>query len=927
MAVSVSASKATHWPDPLYRLTLAVAGATQPQDIFEAALDCVQAGLGVERSSLLLFDDAGVMRFVASRGLSDGYRAAVEGHSPWTPDTTDASPLLVPNVEDDPSLDALRSTIEGEGIRALAFIPLTLGPKLIGKFMLYYADPHVFTELEVLSAQAIAAHVSFAIDQHHHHTQERELRERLEEEITVARVVQTQLTSLMEASSALMATHQDRGAVETILRKEAQLLGANAYAMWAHAPESDDWSIVLSEGLSPSYVAASATRDPNRRQGLIEPMVIEDVRAHARLAHLQARYEKEGIRSIFVSPIKTAPEQDGALTFYYQEPHAFTDLEIRVGLAMANLASAALTSSWLLDETHQAIVSLEAANAELAKTTEALREANDVKVAVLNEVVAREREFHVLADCLPAIVFRGLPDGAINYRNDRWFEYTGLPKEDDDAGEIIGALHPDELDEVVARWNDALRTGQDYSVEFRLRCQDGSYRWHLGRVVPIKSPSGDIVSWATASVDIDDQKKEEERARFLADAAKALASSLDFESTLTEVTRLAVPAIADLCSVDMLQDDGSLRRVALTCADPELQILFDAMPANFSPDAQSNHPARRILRSGRAEVLPAVDDADLKDVARDDKHLELLRRLQPRSAVMAPLIAHQRKIGTVLFASFQSGRTFGKQDLLLAEELSAHAALVIENARLYRDAKELAEDLERANHAKDEFLGLVSHELRTPLTTIQGNASVLERDPDRITTPDGRQALADIVSDSQRLENIIENLLLVARAEAGLEAEREPLLVTRVVRKIVDRHKARHSSRPFEVRERDRPRPVNVPRVYLEQVLENLISNAEKYSPETQPITIDIERTDREVRVRVLDRGAGVSAEDLDHLFDPFYRSATQRGRAAGLGIGLSVCKRLVEAQDGRIWAGTRDGGGSEFGFALPLLEEDAQDA
>lgn len=133
------------WPYPLYQLTLSVAEANDLSGIYEAALTCIEQSLGVERASVLLFDADGVMRFCAWRGLSDAYRAAVEGHSPWTPETTDAAPVLVEDVTADPSLEKLLPTFAEEGIAALGFVPLRLGTKLLGKFMLYYRRPHEST--------------------------------------------------------------------------------------------------------------------------------------------------------------------------------------------------------------------------------------------------------------------------------------------------------------------------------------------------------------------------------------------------------------------------------------------------------------------------------------------------------------------------------------------------------------------------------------------------------------------------------------------------------------------------------------------------------------------------------------------------------------------------------------------------------------
>jgi signal transduction histidine kinase len=147
----------------LSELSIAVARAESLDDACAAALDCLAKSLSATRASVLLFDASGVMRFRAWRGLSDSYRRATEGHSPWTPDTEDPAPVLVPDVADEPSLAGLRLTIEREGIRALGFFPLLDRGRLTGKFTIYFDQPHEFTASEVRLAQAIGAHVALEI--------------------------------------------------------------------------------------------------------------------------------------------------------------------------------------------------------------------------------------------------------------------------------------------------------------------------------------------------------------------------------------------------------------------------------------------------------------------------------------------------------------------------------------------------------------------------------------------------------------------------------------------------------------------------------------------------------------------------------------------------------------------------------------------
>jgi signal transduction histidine kinase/CheY-like chemotaxis protein len=144
-------------------LTDSLARASTLDAVYDGALDALQEGLDVERASVLLFDAAGVMSFVAWRGLSDEYRMAVTGHTPWRPDSRNAVPISVPDAYEDESLAPYRATFDAESIRALGFFPLIYNDAVIGKFMLYYRDPHPFSESEVQLAQTIAGQIAFGV--------------------------------------------------------------------------------------------------------------------------------------------------------------------------------------------------------------------------------------------------------------------------------------------------------------------------------------------------------------------------------------------------------------------------------------------------------------------------------------------------------------------------------------------------------------------------------------------------------------------------------------------------------------------------------------------------------------------------------------------------------------------------------------------
>ncbi|HVL37617.1 MAG TPA: ATP-binding protein, partial [Burkholderiales bacterium] len=169
-------------------LTRAIGGSRTVEEIYQAALDALAEGLRVERASILLFDDDGVMRFKAWRGLSDAYRQAVEGHTPWTPETPDAAPIGVADVEADAELGAYLPVFAAERIRALAFIPLVSEARVIGKFMLYYGEPHALTEAELELAGVIAAQVAFAVARTRAEARARRSEERLRFALDAARM-------------------------------------------------------------------------------------------------------------------------------------------------------------------------------------------------------------------------------------------------------------------------------------------------------------------------------------------------------------------------------------------------------------------------------------------------------------------------------------------------------------------------------------------------------------------------------------------------------------------------------------------------------------------------------------------------------------------------------------------------------------------
>lgn len=515
--------------EELWALMDRVARATAPAEVYEAAMDCLEHALGVDRSAVLLFDDAGVMRFVASRGLSAHYCQRVEGHSPWPPGTPNAAPVVVANVLEDAALAAFHELFRSEGIGALAFIPLQVGDALLGKFMLYFRGPYAAHAHELALARATAGHVAFALHRFH-------------------------------------------------------------------------------------------------------------------------------------------------------------------------------------------------------------------------EAAARRR--HEQAQAL------------------------------------------------------------------------------------------------------------------LAEAAGSLAASLDYRQTLDTLVRLLVPRLADSCVVHVVGPDGE---------------------------------------------------------AQDPEHQRAPHELGPQACMVVPLQARQRTLGTITLVVGESGRVFGPDDLVLAQELASRAALAIDNARLFAEVEEARNTAEAAVRARDEVVAVVSHDIRSPLQTIMTACSVLDLD---VSEPHKAQSRTMIRRAVAQMERLTTDLLDISRIEAGgiqlhlAEVDAAALLVE--VGGVFQATAQASRIRLEVTAEPDLPR-LWADRDRLLQVLSNLLGNAFKFTPEGGRVGLAAARCSHGVRLSVSDTGCGIPSDHVPRLFDRFWQADRKRGPGAGL--GLAIVKGLVEGHGGLVEVESRVGEGSTFAVLLPTQD------
>ncbi|MBA2382906.1 MAG: GAF domain-containing protein [Chloroflexi bacterium] len=224
---------------------------------------------------------------------------------------------------------------------------------------------------------------------------------------------------------------------------------------------------------------------------------------------------------------------------------------------------------------------------------------------------------------------------------------------------------------------------------------------------------------------------------------------------------------------------------------------------------------------------------------------------------------------------------------------------------------------------RDTFIGVLSHELRTPVTTIYAGAKVLAR-PGELSDSTREEIFADIVIESERLHRLVEDVVAMTRfGDEGGDVGAEPVLLQRLLPGVVKSEDGRWPDVTFDaVLSPGLPTVIADP-TYVEQVVRNLLSNAAKYGGPGAMVTVTVEAVGDEVLVRILDAGPGFPTDESERLFELFFRSAGTARAAAGAGIGLFVCARLIRAMGGRIWALNRPTGGAEFGFALRIMSED----
>jgi signal transduction histidine kinase len=406
----------------------------------------------------------------------------------------------------------------------------------------------------------------------------------------------------------------------------------------------------------------------------------------------------------------------------------------------------------------------------------------------------------------------------------------------------------------------------------------------------------------------------ERRWQLLAEASAAFETSLDYEATLDNVVRLVVPALADLCSVLVLDERGAPTYGSGAALDDEAERLLRQMGEYLRACSMAGHPVGNSLMS-RELGFYELDGSTLREFAVSEQHSAILRALNPTGVIIVPLTERDQLLGVLIVAMIRrTGRKFAPQDVALAHQVGRRAALAITHARMYGSAQQ-------AIRTRDQVVATLSHDLKNPIGTVRMAIDfALEEmldDPAqkavRTTLLAGRRAV-------DRMLRLVHDLLDVAAIEAGrFVIAPAPTDVDALVTEAIDGLQLVAHGRGVSL---DRDVPRGLPRVLVDrdriaQAFSNLIGNAVKFTPPGGHVWVKARRRGENVQFSVVDTGPGISADDLPHVFDRFWRA--DRGSRNGTGLGLAIAHGIVGAHGGELSATSKVGEGSEFSFTVPI--------
>ena len=459
------------------------------------------------------------------------------------------------------------------------------------------------------------------------------------------------------------------------------------------------------------------------------------------------------------------------------------------------------------------------------------------------------------------------------------------------------------------------------TIRFRTRGSD-SDRWSLVRARLLTGPDAEHDLVITSFQDITAIKQAERRLSFLLQASALLGETGDYHDALSRVAWMVVPSVADWCTFDVVVAADTVERVAIAAADPQLLRAGQDVERRWPTDATHSDALREVKRRRRSVHVREVTREVLEAAARDPEHLEALRELRLHEILTVPLVGRGHVLGVITVAQSAPRPPLSPEDVAMVEDLGRRAGAAVDAALLLAESQE-------SLRLQEEFLAVTSHDMRTPLAAVRGYAQLARRHlagarPDLEAVD---KWLGDIEESAARLGSLVSEFMDATLLRAGREVplQLEPTDIVALAQERVREHQgAAVESHRFRL-DGDQGPIVGIwdpPRIG--RVLDNLLGNAVKFSPDGGTVDVTITRDDTDATVAIADQGIGIAPQDMSRIFLPMYRGSNA-STVAGTGLGLAGSRRLVELMGGRIAVRSRLGRGATFTVVLPLAGPDVE--
>ncbi len=487
-------------------------------------------------------------------------------------------------------------------------------------------------------------------------------------------------------------------------------------------------------------------------------------------------------------------------------------------------------------------------------------------------------ELRIFAEAMPQMAFVADSQGNTTYFNQRHYDYFGLEKDDnrDWKHQATNMLHPDDLAPTIDRWTQAVRSGQPYEMEYRLRRYDGSFRWHLARALPVKTTDGIVVRWVGTNTDIDEQKK-------VAQQLDELLREVEFEKNRFEAVMKNMPAaviIGEAPSGKLVFSNNKLAQVWGHELIPSEKITDYGDWVGFHPDGRRylghEWPLARSIAHG--EVI-------------NDEHVDIMR---PN--------------GTPAVLSLSSTPIYN------------HKGEIVAGVVICQDVTEL----KKAIRSRDEFLSICSHELKTPLTSLKLASQLASRniqrgDLDALSPQRIIPLLRQYDEQVNRLTRLVEDMVDISRISSGrLSLERKKFDFSQLAKEVGERMTALFEDRGSKLDiEITGPAICYGDPFRIEQVITNLLTNAAKYG-EGKPVIMKATQENGTALISIKDQGKGIAPENYERIFNRYERLVSA-SEVSGLGLGLFITKQIIELHHGRIWPESLPGQETTFYVSIPL--------